>query len=263
MTSNISAEAHGLGAPTAEYTLDAGRQVLNLLASLVVTMIGVGAMGGGLSAGLSGGGDVLLFLFIGLVYVLPGLWWFISTLRKRGLRVLVFPEGLAYVRRGKAVVIRWDDVAIVRQAITRVQYTFTVRKCTVQLHDGSKYTFNNALRNVGQLITSIQQETTPRILERVSEAYEAGQSIPFGKLSVSQAGISRGNKTLPWDQVKSVTVDQGVITIKKQGGLLKWASANVAETPNFFVFASLVGVEAPGSIDLALLGLSMLSPAGQ
>lgn len=258
MTSNIPAEANGLGAPTAEYTLSASRQVLNLLASLVVTMIGMGTMGGGLSAGLSGSGDVFLFIGLALVYVVPGLWWFISTLRKRGLRVLVFPDGLTYTRHGKTDVIRWDDVATVLQAITRVQYTFTVRKCTVQLQDGNKYTFNNALRNVEQLINTIQQQITPRILERVDEAYEAGQTVPFGKLSISRAGISQGNKTLPWDQVKRVTVDKGVITIRKQGGLLKWASVNVAETPNFFAFASMVGAEAPGSIDLALLGLSML-----
>jgi len=259
MTSNIPAEANDLGAPTAEYTRNGVRQALSLLGSVVVISIGVMTMFGGLSAALSGGSDVFLFFVMGLVYVLPGLWWFISTLRKRGLRVLVFPDGLTYTRHGKTDVIRWDDVATVLQAITMVQHTFTVRKCTVQLQDGSKHIFNNAIRNVEQLINTIQQQVTPRILERVSEAYEAGQTIPFGKLSISQAGISKGNKTLPWDQVKRVTVDKGVITIKKQGSLLlTWASVGVAETPNFFAFASMVGAEAPGSVDLALLGLSML-----
>jgi hypothetical protein len=258
MTSNIPAEANGLGAPTAEYTRNGVRQALNLVGSVFVISIGAMTMFGGLATALSGGGDAFLFIGLAVVYVLPGLWWFISTLRKRGLRVLVFPEGLAYTRRGKTDVIHWDDVATVLQAITRMQHTFTVRKCTVQLQDGSKYTFNNTLRNVEQLINTIQQQITPRILERVDEAYEAGQAVPFGKLSISQAGISKGSKTLPWDQVKRVTVDKGVITIRKQGGLLKWASVNVAETPNFFAFASMVGAEAPESVDLALLGLSML-----
>jgi hypothetical protein len=258
MTSNIPVEANDLGTPTAEYTRDGVRQALNLVGSVFVISIGVMTMFGGLATALSGGSDAFLFIGLALVYVVPGLWWFISTLRKRGLRVLVFPEGLTYTRRGQTEVIRWDDVASVWQAITRVQHTFTVRKCTIHLQDGSKHTFNNAIRNVEQLINTIQQQATPRILERVDEAYNAGQTVPFGKLSISQAGISRGGKTLPWDQVKRVTVDKGVITIRKQGSLLKWASVNVAETPNFFAFASMVGAKAPGSVDLALLGLSML-----
>ena len=203
-----------------------------------------------------------LFLIVGLIYVLPGGLWFIRTVRKRDLRVLVLPDGLSYTRRGRTEIIRWDEVAAVWQAITRVQHTFTVRSCKVQLDDGRKYTFNNALRNVTQLIATIQQQVTPRILARASDAYAAGETVPFGKLGVSKAGISRGNRTLPWDQVKRVTVDKGVITVRKQGSLLKWTSVRVAETPNFFVFASLVGSRASNSTDLALLAMSVLASSG-
>lgn len=262
MASNIPAEAHGLGTPTAEYTSNIIRQAFSLVVSAILTIMGVVAILHALSAALSGGSDALLFSGLGLVYALPGALWFISTIRKRGLRVLVFPAGLSLTKGGKTEIIRWDDVEIVRQTIRKNQYTtFTAYSCTVQLHDGSKYTFNNALRNVDQLISTIQQESTHRILSRVSEAYDAGQTIPFGKLSVSKAGISKGNNTLPWDQVKGVTVNNGVVTIKKQGSLFKWTSVTVAETPNFYVFAYVVGSTAPGSTDLVLLAMSVTGSA--
>jgi len=261
MASNIPAEAHGLGTPTAEYTRNTIGQALSLIVSAILTIMGVVTILHALSAALSGGSDALLFFGLGLVYALPGALWFISTIRKRSLRVLVFPEGLSLTKGGKTEIIRWDDMEAVRQTIRKSQYTFTFYSCTVQLHDGSKYTFNNALRNVDQLISTIQQESTHRILSRVSEAYDAGQTIPFGKLSVSKAGISKGNNTLPWDQVKGVTVNNGVVTIKKQGSLFKWTSVTVAETPNFYVFAYVVGTAAPGSMDLVLLAMSVTGSA--
>lgn len=262
MASNVDSGASGLGTPTAEYTRNVGRHALGLIVSGMITLMGAGMVFGGLVAIASGGSDVLLFLIMGLIYGVPGTLWFVSILRKRDLCVLVLPEGLSYTRHGRTEIIRWDEVAAVWQAITRVQHTFTVRSCKVQLDGGRKYTFNNALRNVPELIATIQQEVTPRILARASDAYHAGETIPFGKLGVSEAGISRGKRTLPWDQVKRVTVDKGVITVRKQGSLLKWTSVPVAETPNFFVFASLVGSKASDSSDLALLAMSVLAARG-
>ena len=262
MASNVDSGANGPGTPTAEYTRNVGRQMLHGIVSVIIILVGLVTMIGGISAALSGGGDSVLFLILGLIYVLPGGLWFISTVRKRDLRVLVLSDGLSYTRHGRTEIIRWDEVAAVWQAITRVQHTFTVRSCKAQLDDGRKYTFNNALRNVTDLIATIQREATPRILARASDAYDAGETIPFGKLGVSKAGLSRGNRTLPWDQVKRVTVDKGVITVRKQGSLLKWTSVPVAETPNFFVFASLVGSKASDSGDLALLAMSVLTARG-
>jgi len=244
--------------PTAEYTCNTARLLLNLVGSVFVAAMGVIMLIGALVTASSGGGNAILFAGLGLIYAVPGALWFIGTIRKRDLRVVVSPEGLSYTKAGKTDLIRWDDIAVVRQAITRVQHTFTVRSCNVQLRDGRKIRFNNALKNAKQLITTIQRAVTPRILARARQDYNAGQAVPFGKLSISRAGISKGKKTLPWDQVERVTVDKGTITVKKQGSLFKWASATVAETPNFFVFAHLVGTEAPGSTDLALLAMSVL-----
>jgi hypothetical protein len=259
MTSNASTQASDLGAPIAEYTRNSGKHALSVLISALLIIAGVAMALGGFFSSDSPSGSRFLFLSLGLVYALPGTLWFVSTVRKRDLHVRVFPEGFSYTKGGKTELVRWDEVETVRQAITRVQHTFTVRSCTLQLKDGSKYTFNNALRNVGELIHTTQREVTPRLLSRLNEQYRAGQVVRFGKLAISEAGISHGRKTLPWDQVGSASVSKGVVTIRKRGRLLKWASIDVAQIPNFFVFAHMVGTRAPESGDLTLLAMSVLS----
>jgi len=250
-------------APIAEHTRNTVKHALSLVASVFVTAIGLLMIVGSIVAALSGDRQAILFFGLGLVYAGPGAFWFISTMRKRDLRVAVFPEGLSYTKGGKTDFIAWDDVETVWQTITRVQDTFTVRSCKMQLRDGTKIRFTNALRNVAGLITTVQREATSRILGRARKAYLAGETVSFGKFGISKAGISQGSKTLPWEQVSGVTVDKGVVTIKKEGRLLKWASVNVSEMPNFFVFAHMVGSAAPGSTDLVLLAMSILGSVEQ
>ena len=99
--------------------------------------------------------------------------------------------------------------------------------------------FNNAK----ELDIAIQMGVTQHILPRVEQAYEAGERVAFGSLALSKAGISQGGRTLPWDEPGGVMLEQGVVTIKKQGVLFnKWASLEVRQIPNFFVFAYLAGV---------------------
>ncbi len=244
-------------APIAEHTRNTVKHLLSLVASVFVTAIGLLMIVGSIVAALSGDRQAILFFGLGLVYAGPGAFWFISTMRKRDLRVAVFPEGFSYTKGGKTEFIAWDDVETVWQAITQVQGTFTVRSCKIQLRDGRKIRFTNALRNVAELITTVQREATSRILGRARKAYLAGETISFGKFGISKAGISQGSRTLPWEQVSGVTVDRGVVTIKKEGRLLKWASARVSEMSNFFVFAHMAGSAASGSTDLALLVMSI------
>jgi hypothetical protein len=52
-------------------------------------------------------------------------------------------------------------------------------------------------------------------------------------------GISDGQKTTPWHQVKSVGVNQGKITVIPEG-MRPWNPIDVSWIPNAFVFLALV-----------------------
>jgi hypothetical protein len=158
--------------------------------------------------------------------------------------VSVHPGGLSYANGGRTQVVRWDDVNMLWYRATRVQGMFTVQTCTLELRDGSKHNFGNN----DKLNQVIQVECTRRILPRVLASYQAGAPVSFGKLTLSKAGIGKRQETLPWDQVKRVNLDQGILSIWKQGGLFKWAEVYVAQTPNFWVLAYLVGSEAGAAL---------------
>jgi len=177
----------------------------------------------------------------GLVFIGIGVWWYVSNKRQRDLRVLVFPQGLSYTNRGQTEIIRWDEVDTVWQDITRNTDTgVTTHVYTVERSDGARFTFKDTLVDVGELGHTIQQESTRCILPRVIEAYNAGETIPFGKISISKDGITKGKETLPWDQIEGVRLSQGVISIEKEGKWLKWSSFRASETPNIFVLAAVV-----------------------
>lgn len=267
MITNIPAEANGLGTPVAEYTPrhGTGRLILSLITGILFSVLVV-AMGLFLIVGAfqwSSGANRYFFVAIGLMVVLIGVWLSVRAIRKRSLgkRVLVFSEGLAYTQQGKTDIIRWDDVAAVWRDVTHHyyrqpwqtthRYTGTAHVYTIQLNDGRKYTFGDALGNVEELGGTIQQESLHHILPRLRQAYEAGQTVPFGALGISRAGISRGYNMLPWDQVRKVEIYEGFLNVystKEQTitdlilskGKGAWASVAVAKMPNAFVFKAMV-----------------------
>lgn len=240
MASNVPAEAQPLGTPVAEYTPGPRSQKANLIGSVVLIVFGLGGILLGIYLASLYGSGQLCFSVAGLISCLLGVLWFVLSKRQSDLRVLVFPEGLSYTKRGKTDIIRWDDVATVKQNITRHQQGGTTHVYTVQLTDGRKHTFSDGLAGVQNLGNTIQQEVTRRILPRAVEAYGAGETIPFGKVSISKDGITRGKETLSWDQIKGVKLDRGVISIKKEAKWLRWSSVRVAETPNVFVLLAIV-----------------------
>lgn len=265
MTTNTP---HDLGTPIAEYTPFRGTGclisslIVGILFSVFVTAVGIFIVSGYWWSGVSSSFSTV----VGLMVVLLGVWLVARAIRKRNLgrRVLVFPEGLAYIQQGKTHIIRWENIAAVWQNVvshysrqawqSTARYTGTIHSYTVELDDGRKYTFNDALGDVGELGRTIQQETSHYMLPRLRQAYEAGQTIPFGALGVSQAGISKGYKgysVLPWDQVGIVGIYEGFLNVYSteeqtitslilSKGKKAWASVAVAKTPNVFVFKAMV-----------------------
>jgi hypothetical protein len=252
MATELSANASTLNVATAEYTVNPKRQWLGLLVSgFLITNFGCGSIAMLTSSdGLVG---VLFFLPLAL---LSGLW-LRSLLRNRDLRVQLLPDGLAMTKRGETISFQWADVTEVSQSIVKQYvngaYIATHHTYTVRLADQSKHTFNDSLRNIEELGSIIQREAGRHILLRVTQAYEAGQTVPFGPLNLSQSGIAKGNKSLPWNQVSGVDFDKGQLIIYVQkdsytitdfilskGKGKKWIALPIANIPNALVFAAVV-----------------------
>ncbi|MCP5094716.1 MAG: hypothetical protein GY943_04100 [Chloroflexi bacterium] len=238
MTIQIPTAAFELGTPTAEYRRNSRNVKFSLVFSVILAIIcGFFALAGLMDQewGIFGIGA-----FFGALCV----WWFIGTYRNKDMQVLVFKEGLAYTKQELTNIVRWPDITAVYQNVTKHYrngiYTGTTHVYTIQCANGQKYTFNDALAKVENLGNTIQQEAFRHIFPRLIEQYNAGQTVSFGKLSISKAGIANKKETLPWNKIEGIQLTKGIISVKKEGKWLKWSTATVGQTPNIFVFTTMV-----------------------
>lgn len=58
--------------------------------------------------------------------------------------------------------------------------------------------------------------------------------------SLDKQKLYTGNKELPWDEIKAISINKGTISIKKDKGWFSWASVTVPQISNFFIFVEIV-----------------------
>jgi hypothetical protein len=241
-----------LGTPRSEHPV----KLLNKLGSVI---LGVLLVGFGLAAflfGLIGAlqvvdrdfaaalGTACLPVVIALGSLALGAWALYAAWNNWGSAAGVFDHGLAVARFEDVRQIPWDEVSAVWQEITKHYtngiYTGTTHKYTVQLADDTKYKFDDKYKDVETLGKAIQTNVTQALYPKYVSALKAGSRLEFGPLALDQNKIYSGKKELSWDEVKSVRIQSGFISVKKEKGWFKWAGATVPKIPNFFIFYALL-----------------------
>jgi hypothetical protein len=158
-------------------------------------------------------------------------------------KIYIFTNGLIQAKGQQRDVIRWDQVEAVWTKVTRVRYYYfysrMTYKYTVRRTDGASFTFGSPLKDIATLGTTLEQEVARLHTPRAIEAFNSGAPVVFGSLTVGIPGISNGRETLPWNMVKSISVNRGIVSVHKEGQMLRWASANVSNIPNFQVFVNV------------------------
>lgn len=191
--------------------------------------------------------------------LLIGLCSFAIAFQRWGLRVLVYADGLMYIRKGRKDFCGWDQVEtvwlreptlsvvgvggllsglllwIISEVFRPVIHKFTILRC-----DGKKLVFDGFIRKVHQLGVTIQAETAQRLLTRATADFKAGKTLTFGTFVLSRKGMSYLWRQLPWAALESVTVDNGRITVRRKGQWSYWLATRVAKSANLHVFLALV-----------------------
>ncbi len=196
------------------------------------------------------GGDFWVFVITGLVLLACGVWSCINLFLNFDMRVVVCEQGLVRTKKGQVDVVRWDQADAFWQAVTKRYtngiYTGTTHIYTLRRSDGAVFKFNDTLNKVEALGNTIQREVTRVLLPKYIYAYNVGNTITFGPLSINQQGVSNSKEMLPWSQLKDFQVKRGVVSVKKEGKWLNWSSIGVAQIPNFYVFMALYDYASKG-----------------
>ena len=181
---------------------------------------------------------------VGVALLLVALYCLFYPIIYRSWHVYVGSEGFAFSRGSKLDAFRWDQIESMWQRVTRRYvngiYTGTQHKYTIRGLDGRQIVLNDRITNVGRLGNVISEMVTRVRLPEAIAAFQAGRTVAFGPLSVSMQGVSNSKELISWDQIKDFRVNNGMVTVKKEGKWLSWSSVRVASIPNFFVFLALV-----------------------
>lgn len=178
-------------------------------------------------------------LFWSIVFILCGCWLLRQWYLNRGLTIELSEDGLDITDKNlKKTRIGWNEIEEVKQKIVKY-LTATQCEYTIITTDGLELHIDDAVKDVKELGQLIQSRTYEFQLPRYKKMYDEGRTISFGKLSINQLGIIKGNKNISWKDIKKIEIKDGYVHIFK-GRMLRWSSTPVSEVSNFYVYSSLV-----------------------
>jgi hypothetical protein len=244
----------GLGTPKASFKgkseMGVGMTVMvifGFLAALFV-FIGIALYSSRQNASALIGGIVMAVVLLILGYVT--LYYF--GLRFRGLSVQVYEDRLVRSKGSKTETLRWDEIRAVFQSITNIerygQVVNTLHTYTIETTDGRTLKFSNEIVDIHSLGQIIQTEVTNRLVPKMMQSFNSGETVSFGTFSLNKQGITQGKKSLEWAEIEGAQIDNGVVTFKKQGKWFNWTRVPADKIPNLPTFLTLidhmVGVKA-------------------
>jgi len=234
------AGAYGLGRAQTEYKVGIKKSML----VWIVLGIILGGIFAAMTFSYTDPSAKIVFILVALLFFGIAVYGALTPTIYRSWRVYVCTNGFISKRGSKVEVFPWEQIESMWQAVTKHYtngiYTGTSHKYTVRRKDGVKVIFNDKFARVEEMGNTLSRAITNYLLPQVISAYNAGNTITFGPLSISMQGVSNGRELLPWGQVKEMGVNRGVVTVKKEGKWLSWSTIRAATVPNLFVFMALV-----------------------
>ena len=228
-----------LGEPKAEFSV--GRRVLirNLIVAPLLVVAGLAI-------------EFVVFRFIGHSFelimlgiglVITGIMLVVRAYRNRGLRVLVFAEGLVRVRGEEGQAIFWDEVETLWRRKTEGHWEVIWKgslSYILERADHKSIKFDDAIPRLADLGRILQKETFAHLWQISFETYEKGSALDFGKIRLSQRGIATDTGKLAWLEVQEVKFDENQVVISKKGKWGSWFQSKVSEIPNYHVCKALI-----------------------
>ncbi|MBX5459185.1 MAG: hypothetical protein IRZ31_20015 [Thermogemmatispora sp.] len=173
------------------------------------------------------------------------------NLARRSWGIYVYDRGFVYKRGRRLTACRWDQITAlwleVRQKTqmvnigaagdTFVDYTVNNQLYTLELQEGKKLVFDLAMVRRQELISLLDEQIKSRLLPQAIAAFEAGETVHFGEVSVNREGLSYKDSTLLWSEMLDITVRNTSLTIEKVDK--KNVFWSLSRLPNISVFLGL------------------------
>lgn len=155
-----------------------------------------------------------------------------SLWRSRGQTVALYPSGLIVRRARRKIELPWQEIQSLNlhnawQNLPLVR-SGRPRLLVIRTHDGQQLRLTSELEHFDRLVESIKAKVYPRMHRSLAAAFNQGNALSFGPLTLAPSGLKWRNSTTPWGQVAAATLDNGKIVIRdREGKRVRLAAASV------------------------------------
>ncbi len=185
------------------------------------------------------------------VFLFPIGMWNVARLRAGARVVVIYPMGFA-ARVGEAVSVwPWGEITATftkdRMISGKRSFHHEHRLDVSKASGETVVLLGDHFDDASALAKRIKSKTSAALLSPLQKAYDAGQPVTFGPVTVSKEAIESGNRRLAWGQVANVVVKDGrLVATPRDGRPLK---VRTSQIPNVELLGVLIGLN-PGTMDL-------------
>lgn len=239
MSEQLPTELFQFGTPVAEFS-SKGR----IAALLRDVAIGVGVVAVGVVLAMVGLPEVGILVGVmgGIFMVLRG-FALLGAWISGSQRVLVFNEAVGYVKGDQVTAMRWDDIREIYQDIYtyRVNFVPVVNRHNYTLNgaDGRKIKLTRSIHKIEEVGPMLHQAVTKHQVPKAIDTLKSGGTVSFGPFALNNQGLTMKNKPIPWNEIKSVRVNNGSIMVDR-AGKITWSGIAASSIPNLYLFLTLI-----------------------
>jgi Family of unknown function (DUF6585) len=165
--------------------------------------------------------------------------------RTRGREARVYRAGFTYRLRGQTIQVGWADVVRVHADAVRYGIFGLIwggdLRLRLDLRDGRQVRLTRALDDLPDLVEKIKRNVFPHLLAGYTRAFNLGQVLSFGPVTLSASGVTHGGRMLPWSEMASAKLDRGVLKLSPiSGSAHRPMKVAARQIPNFDVCLQLI-----------------------
>jgi|SRR5579859_649303 len=176
----------------------------------------------------------------------PGTWPFPSFGPPKPNELVLYRDGFAFHTGKDLHTWRWEEVAVIVSDLTTQVSSrgmgFEGSEYTLIKGSGDKVILDDRIKHIRSALETIKQNVSPRLLPPLAQAYNSGQSITFGPVTIhKQNGLQLDGKLHPWDTILDIQVESGrfKITLRDE----KKHEVRASHIPNIELLAQLIGLK--------------------
>ena len=159
--------------------------------------------------------------------------------------VALYERGFAICNRRGFQQWRWEHITSMTAAVTR-HYTLGIYSATTHVYTlldrkNQRLMLNDIYVDVEELAKAIQDAIFPFLYERAAQQFNAGQMLTFGPALISKKELQIGKKVYPWNEVRQVSIRQGILKVSKDdAGWFGGSNVSASVIPNLNVLLNLL-----------------------